>query len=261
MRPCSRSMFAAVICAWMLEGSAPGVSPGSGVRMKSSGGVAAVRTIASACMATNPGASTMKLKTPIRSPSIAQRPLESEVAIPTRGCSSGFAARIVAPLIGLPSMSRTVPVALAVCADAGTASQKTLITAITMRRRGTMFVLRANILPPVPHPRSLGPDPGPRALIPDPRALIPVLEVIQHEVDDDAGHRHVQPHGQGPARDPDVTRVIAAESARGRHERQRQDCRGQNNVGNQDGKIDRAYGAGAAERDRAGVGVIDDVAD
>src|SRR4030095_1419989 len=95
---------------------------------------------------------------PTRSPTIPQRPFESDVEITCRGPTSGLNARIVAPLIGFPALSRTDPAARAVCAEAGAASQRALMTATMIRRRLTTGEYLNSQLP-TPNFQTRGPRP------------------------------------------------------------------------------------------------------
>ena len=65
-----------------------------------------------------------------------------------------------------------------------------------------------------------------------------VVELIQHQVDDDAGDRDIQPEGQRPACDPDVPVELRPQPARGGHQRQRHDDRRQHDVREEDCEVD-----------------------
>ena len=67
----------------------------------------------------NPGASTVNVHVPVLRPIMAQRPLSSVVEVISDGEASRLIARTIAPLIGRPFVSLTVPVARADWAKAG----------------------------------------------------------------------------------------------------------------------------------------------
>src|SRR5688572_7831907 len=83
------------------------------------GGVPATRTGALASTDVKPGASTTNLHVPVLRPIMAQRPLSSVVDVISEGDASRLIARTIAPLMGRPLVSFTVPVARADWANTG----------------------------------------------------------------------------------------------------------------------------------------------
>src|SRR6059058_2445120 len=66
------------------------------------------------------------------------------------------------------------------------------------------------------------------------------VESVEHHVDNDAGHRHVQPDREGPARNLDVARKVRTQSAGRSRERQGENRGGEDDVRNQNREIDDA---------------------
>src|SRR5688572_5488904 len=143
----------------------------------------------------------------MRIPRIAQRPLSSVVEMICGGTASGLLARMVAPLIPLPSVSLTMPVARAVWAYA---DPERVRAENRIRVCGTRRITGPPAWHVGPRPRrplsySL-PEQCREAGGPCPTdTKSELVELIQHQIDDDSGDRYIQPQGQRPPRDPDVT--------------------------------------------------------
>ena len=80
-----------------------------------------------------PGASAVKFHWPVFNPMIEKRPLSSVVAVKLLGDALGFSAVTVAPLIGCPASSLTMPPTRPVCAKALPARVATQSAASTPR--------------------------------------------------------------------------------------------------------------------------------
>ena len=112
--PCSSFVFT--------PASAP-VGPAPGARTMSTGGFGApmVRIGTLPPLGEKPGADAVIFHVPDRRPMIEKRPLSSVVAVNDEGDDAGFSATTVAPLIGCPFSSLTVPPTRPVWAAAGSA--------------------------------------------------------------------------------------------------------------------------------------------
>src|SRR5262245_44396905 len=84
--------------------------------------------------------------------------------------------------------------------------------------------------------------------------------LVKKDVDQDAGHRHIEPDRKRPARYPTVLRIPPLEPARQGDERERQNRGGEGDVRQQNREVDRPDQALALERHRPDLRVIDDVA-
>ncbi len=84
-------------------------------------------------------------------------------------------------------------------------------------------------------------------------------QLIQHEVDDDAGDADVHPEREGPARNRPVQRVAGPQCARERDQHQRHDDNGQDRMAQQDREIERARPAVSLKQNVSDVGVIVEV--
>src|SRR5438876_10280371 len=100
-------------------------------------GCPTVRMTACPAAGSNPGACALKSHAPALSPMIAKRPLSSVVAVRLVGEAVGFSAITVAPLIGWPVSSLTVPPTRPICAAASTANAATNRAARMWRIRGS----------------------------------------------------------------------------------------------------------------------------
>src|SRR5687767_3197151 len=185
---------------------------------------------------------------------MAQRPLSSVAEANCDGDASGLLARTVAPLMALPVVSFTVPMARP-CAEA---------KAATPRRRATEAVSARSCSRMAPSYRSSA---GPITVRKCCLCLSLAggiaacsVELVEHYVDHDPRHRDVHPQRQRPAGEPHVAIEAAAESARGGDECHRQDDGREHDVREQDGQIDPPDRALAGEGLRADVRVVDDVA-
>src|SRR5262245_61252815 len=87
------------------------------------------------------------------------------------------------------------------------------------------------------------------------------LEVIQHEVDDHAGHRYIEPERECPHRDSDVPVELAAKPAESRQQRQRHDRRGERDVGGENCEVDHPHRTCPWKGLRTRLRVVDHVAD
>ena len=79
------------------------------------------------------------------------------------------------------------------------------------------------------------------------------LHAVEHEIDDDPGHRDIHPDRERPSRDRHVPVESPAEPAREGHHRHRQNRRGEHHVREQNREVDDADRAPAGERPRADV--------
>lgn len=91
------------------------------------------------------------------------------------------------------------------------------------------------------------------------KVLVLHEQLIQHEVDDDAGNADVHPERESPARNRLVQGVAGPQGARERDQHQRHDDDGQDRMAHQDGKIQRARPAVSLEVNASDVGVIVEV--
>ncbi len=87
------------------------------------------------------------------------------------------------------------------------------------------------------------------------------LEKIQKRVNHHAGDADVEPYGQGPAGDGAVADEVAHPGAAQSDYGEKRDGGGERGVGDENGEVDGADGAGAREMNRANLRVVDDVAD
>src|ERR1043165_3284240 len=87
------------------------------------------------------------------------------------------------------------------------------------------------------------------------------IKSVEHQVDDDARDRDVEPERVSPARDAPVAQVVAAQRTPERDEDERHNARGQRDVRDENREIERAHEALPLEAYRAVLRVIDDVRD
>ena len=94
-------------------------------------------------------------------------------------------------------------------------------------------------------------------------AAAPVSErgLIQHQRDDHAPHRDVEPDRECPPRDPPMPVVARAEAARQRDQRERRYRRREHGVREQDAQIHASYHPLTGKMLRAHVCVVDEVRD
>src|SRR5713101_1709156 len=112
-----------------------GAPPFFNVKVRGGFGAPIVCTLKRNVSGPKPGACALKAHWPDRSPIIEKRPLSSVVAVKLLGDAFGLSAVIVAPLIGWPDSSLTVPPTRPVCAAALAASAATRTAASTPRVR------------------------------------------------------------------------------------------------------------------------------
>src|SRR5437667_10670590 len=100
---------------------------------------------------------------------------------------------------------------------------------------------------------------------PNPKSRIPALQqpsgLVQENVDEHSGDRHVEPDWKRPTRDAHVLWKSAFQSSRGRNERERKHAGRQRHVRDEDREIDGSHYSLPREAYRSDLGVIDDVAD
>src|SRR3954447_334893 len=65
-------------------------------------------------------------------------------------------------------------------------------------------------------------------------------DVVEHEVDDDAGDGNVHPDGVGPAGDSAVANILLAECAGESDDHEWHDCCGEDGVADEDGEVEGA---------------------
>ena len=85
--------------------------------------------------------------------------------------------------------------------------------------------------------------------------------LVQHQVNEDSGNRHVQPDGDRPTRDSLVPVPSATKNRNKRQNDQRQRRKRQQNVRGEDRKVNRRDPAGVSGRFLANARMISDVAD
>ena len=125
---------------------------------------------------------------------MAQRPLSSDVDVICDGEASRLTARMLAPLIGRPFVSLTVPVALADWARAEDDRKTVRSTPTTSRKPDITSSSRTGRF-------------GRRSSRQFYRRRLvtgPSVEPVKHQVNHDACDRYIDPHGEGPACNPDV---------------------------------------------------------
>ena len=84
--------------------------------------------------------------------------------------------------------------------------------------------------------------------------------LVEHQINQNSGDRHIEPDWDRPARDPPVPVPSATKNRNKRQNDQRQRHKGQQNVRGQDRKVHRREPAGVSRRFLANARMISDVA-
>src|SRR5687768_15141062 len=85
------------------------------------------------------------------------------------------------------------------------------------------------------------------------------LHAVEHPVDDDARHRHVEPDGERPARERLVLREAAPQRPRERPDGEHRHGGGEDGVGAEDAEVETADPALVLEAHVTDGGVVDEV--
>src|SRR5215831_3134066 len=158
-------------------------------------------------------------------PMIANLPRSSLVAVKFRGIASGFSSDSVAPLIGWPASSLTIPTTRLPWAAAEAAIVVRIRATKAPRIAGRGCVI-GQVYPRIPRPQKRLDEPG---------------RLVQKDVNQHTCDRYVEPDGQRPPRDGAVPVEACLKGARQRHDSQREHGRRQRDVCDEDCVVQRPH--------------------